>query len=444
MRIKLSACFFLLAALVPSPFAAVQHNTLSPAEAKAGWVLLFDGATKAGWHAGPTGTTNTWSIQDSSMTNPVTTTHSVDYAGTYELFTNDTSFSNFEFSAEWKLNLGGNSGIFIRVDRRHRACSASEFQVLDDVNHADASVLSKNPGETTVPIRRTASGYDLYPTTQDGVIGGSYVSAAKPYYEWSKGTIWANDSLIEHWLNGQKVTDFTISSDTNSNWYKRFKLSKYYTQTYCPTSMTNYRQTWARKPSGPFALQDHGDGTQVWYRNIKVRRFTPGEKLVSPLITSNQSLIGPAKVVLETAITGSTIRYTVDGSTPTDSSPVYTDTIRLYASATVKAKTFRPRFQTSDVESAGFVIIPSSVRMDGKSGGSRQAFLVGKKLFVANPGSESYTVELLTLNGRKRASFSGGTGSTTEFDLRDLEAGLYWVRAYDAKGHAETQRIFLP
>src|SRR6185436_10091043 len=105
-------------------------NRLSAAEKKAGWVLLFDGATKdAHWRVGLNGTANTWIIEDQALANPATSAGS-------EIFTKE-SYSDFELSLDWKLNIKGNSGIFFRVSGGSRLCSGQEFAILDDANGDD-------------------------------------------------------------------------------------------------------------------------------------------------------------------------------------------------------------------------------------------------------------------------------------------------------------------
>jgi hypothetical protein len=413
-------------------------NKLSAAEVKAGWVLLFDGVDKnAHWRNGYTGTAATTWVIDSGYMVPATG------SGGTEISTK-VNYSNFEFTMEWKQNIKGNSGIFYRVDSRSRPCSSTEWGILDDVNGDDRTALGHMPGETAMPIKRTAAAYDMYPTVQNGVVGSPYVGIAKPYAEWNQGVLWANDSLIEHWLNGQRVVNYKLGTP---DWLQRFQFSKYYAQTGCPTAM-NMQQTWGRLPTGLIGLQDHGGGLRIWIRNIKVRPFTPGEKLVSPLITPNGGTFsGPKKVIVEAAITGSTIRYTLDGSDPTETSPVYADSLMLSSSATVKTRTFRSLFQTSDVTSAAFTI--SGTGISRHNAGDFRVPQVsftqsGTRLIVDNKNGVPITVDIVSPAGRTHASFHA-IGGMQAYELGDLNAGIYLVKVRSAVGaQVRTQKIVIP
>src|ERR1043166_6332542 len=96
------------------PAPSASPNTLTSAEAKAGWRLLFDGKTTKGWRAYnaesmPSG----WQVVDGALTR-------VDRAG--DIITTDT-FRDFELSVDWNISPGGHSGIFYRGARRLRALS---------------------------------------------------------------------------------------------------------------------------------------------------------------------------------------------------------------------------------------------------------------------------------------------------------------------------------
>ena len=89
--------------------AATAPNTLTEAEAAAGWQLMFDGASLAGWHSyqKTSITDNGWILKDSSiyMRGPA--------AGAL-LAPEKFVLRNFEISIDWKIPESGNSGIFLR------------------------------------------------------------------------------------------------------------------------------------------------------------------------------------------------------------------------------------------------------------------------------------------------------------------------------------------
>ena len=317
-------------------------NKLSEAEKKAGWILLFDGVDKdAHWRVGEKGTSNNWVVENKTLASPNLAK---------DLFSKE-AFDNFEYSLEWKVNKAGNSGVFFRVNPDvGRFCSSSEYGILDDENGVDRTAMGHMPGQTSMPIKRTAANYDLYPTTKNGGNDSAYVGVAKPFGQWNQGVIWANGKFIEHWLNGQKVVDYELFTP---DWIKRYQASKYYLAAQCAA----YPDAWSRSEQGLLGMQDHGDSALVWFRNIKIRPFVPGSKLISPLMTpAGGKFTGPVQVKLDAAVTGAQIRYTLDGSDPTQTSPLYSGPITLNKNASLKARTYRERFLASDVMGGDFVL----------------------------------------------------------------------------------------
>lgn len=65
----------------------------------------------------------------------------------------------------------------------------------------------------------------------------------------------ADGKHIEHWMNGEKIVDFTIGSEP---WNAAKAAGKF-----------GKNEQFAAAPSGRIGLQDHGN--LVWYRNIKIR-----------------------------------------------------------------------------------------------------------------------------------------------------------------------------
>jgi hypothetical protein len=74
-----------------------------------------------------------------------------------------------------------------------------------------------------------------------------------------------------------------------------------------------------------------------------------------PVISPNGGLFGGSVLVsMNTQTPGAEIRYTLDGSEPTGSSPLYTAPFSLSQSTTVKAKSFHASLQDSTTMTAGF------------------------------------------------------------------------------------------
>jgi len=222
----------IVAALFGMPGIAAQDagmaNTLTVKEKAAGWRLLFDGKTTAGWRGYrqdsiPDG----WQAVDGALTR-------IGRGG--DIITID-EFDDFELAVDWKLGPGGNSGIFYRVVEGADLMwkMAPEMQLLDDAGHKDLT-----------PEQYTGANYALHAPTS---------KAAKPPGNWNQARIVVKGPHVEHWLNGVKVVDYELWTD---EWQRRVKASKF---------KDDERYGMAKK--GHIGLQDHGD--LVSFRNIKVR-----------------------------------------------------------------------------------------------------------------------------------------------------------------------------
>ncbi len=73
--------------------------------------------------------------------------------------------------------------------------------------------------------------------------------------------------------------------------------------------------------------------------------------LVPTISPTPQAFVGQMEVTIGTRFPGGTIRYTLDGSDPTATSPVYSKPIRLTKTTTVKARCFSSRDSTDVAES---------------------------------------------------------------------------------------------
>src|SRR2546430_3417943 len=107
---------------------AAPLNTLTPEERAAGWRLLFDGKTTAGWRGWkmdsmPSG----WQVVDGTLKR---------VKPAADIITKE-KFRNFELSLEWNIAKNGNSGIFYRASEDDNAIywSAPEMQVLRSEEH---------------------------------------------------------------------------------------------------------------------------------------------------------------------------------------------------------------------------------------------------------------------------------------------------------------------
>ncbi len=152
-------------------------------------------------------------------------------------------YDNFEFSLEWKISKGGNSGIFYHVveDTIYHSPyqTGPEYQILDDEGFPDPLEDWQTAG----------SNYAMHPTNSNKVL--------KPVGEWNSTRVIFNKGKVEHWLNGEKVVEFDKFSD---DWKAKRNSGKW-----------NDYPDYGNVENGYLGLQDHGAG--VWFRNVKVRRL---------------------------------------------------------------------------------------------------------------------------------------------------------------------------
>ncbi|WP_395738150.1 DUF1080 domain-containing protein [Prosthecobacter sp.] len=235
----------------PSEMLAAEANTLTAQEMAAGWRLLFDGRSTAGWHTygKKAVSAGSWQIKDGCLTLPQGNGRPNGTGG--DLVTN-AMYTNFEFAFEWRVGPGGNSGVeylFTEGEKRSASFYAGdqgdsplgfEYQVLDDAPHA------KNAAD-----RLAASIYSLVTATG---------KTLRPVGEFNEGRIVVDGNHVEHWLNGRKVAECGLGS---AELQRIIAGSKY-----------KYYPGVGVKRATPIALQDHG--AEVAYRNLKIRELRSG------------------------------------------------------------------------------------------------------------------------------------------------------------------------
>ena len=217
------------------------HRPLGPLLREAGWIELFDGRTTAGWRgigkeAFPE---QGWSIEDGCLV------HSA-RGGGGDLVTTE-EYGDFELELEWRVAAGANSGIKYRVRDQPGTGAAfgPEYQILDDAGHRDGGSR----------LTSAASMYGVMaPEGPEGYL--------RPAGEWNLARIVSRGDRIEHWINGHRVVDLVLGSET---WTAAVGRSKF-----------RNRPDYAAPGPGRIALQDHGD--EVAYRNLRLRELPgPGE-----------------------------------------------------------------------------------------------------------------------------------------------------------------------
>jgi len=244
-RSCLPALILALAAPLPSAWAEQAPNTLSEAEKRAGWKLLFDGTKPDAFRSYRQESLNAgWQVRDGALVRAA--------RGAGDIVTRD-QFEAFELQLEYRIAPGGNSGIMFHVTEEEDAPwkTGPEVQVLDNA-------AGKDP-------QKAGWLYQLYaPRVPDWVrkieeaVGRKppeHLDATRPAGEWNHVSLRVAPGDGEVAVNGVVYERFQKGS---KDWHERVAKSKF-------AAFPKF----GRADRGHVCLQDHGD--EVAYRSIKVR-----------------------------------------------------------------------------------------------------------------------------------------------------------------------------
>jgi hypothetical protein len=219
------------------------------------WQTLFDGKSSAGWRtlAKPEFPTNGgWTIEDGTI-------KSVAQGKRADIST-ARAFRNFELMFDWKLAKGTNSGVKYlvfgmrpnpevgRIDPEVPKALGLELQLIDDERVADAKV---EPSHGT---------------------GAMYLFAAPtaklpplPIGQWHTARILVKGGHVEHWLDGVKVLDTDLESESLRKTMQaqaREDIPKL-------KNLDELKADPAKKY--PLVITHHGG--DAWYRNLRIREL---------------------------------------------------------------------------------------------------------------------------------------------------------------------------
>jgi hypothetical protein len=228
MRLQYALCLTLAAVVCGRAAHAADAplNTLTPEEQSAGWKLLFDGKSTAGFRNYKKDEVGAgWKIVDGALTRAE--------KGAGDILTKD-QYGAFELSLEFNISPGGNSGVMYHVRETESAPwqTGPEIQIQDNVGGHDP--------------QKCGWLYQFYQSEKD---------ATKPAGEWNQLRIVISPEKCEHYMNGTKYVEYVIGSE---DWNARLAKSKF-------SKYANF----GKFDTGHICLQDHGN--LVAYRNIKIR-----------------------------------------------------------------------------------------------------------------------------------------------------------------------------
>ncbi|HEX8313030.1 MAG TPA: DUF1080 domain-containing protein [Chthoniobacteraceae bacterium] len=199
---------FLLLTLLALPLGAFA------ADAKDGWVPLFDGKSLEGWKANEN--PQTFSVKDGVLIVKGDRSH-LFYNGPVQ----NHEFKNFEFKAEVQTKAKANSGIFIHTGFQESGWPSKGYEIQVNNTHGDP--------------KKTAGVY--------GVKDNAEAPAKDD--EWFTIHVKVEGKRIITKVNDKQIIDFTEPADLGN--------------------------TTRKLSSGTFAIQGHDPGSEVHYRNISVK-----------------------------------------------------------------------------------------------------------------------------------------------------------------------------
>ena len=207
------------------------------------WITLFDGETFDGWKGYNSDVIpEKWGIEDGAIYVSKEGNSPDENTGFGRSIMTVETFENFELELDYRISYGGNSGIMYHVVESDKYDddydTGPEFQIIDDLYF-----------QNKIPAKQlTASNFD--------VLAPDSLPLNSPFL-WNRIKLVYVNGLVEHWVNGKKVLEFTEGS---TEWEEAVNNSKW---------VNGEFPDWSKSTSGHISLQDHGDFVQ--FRNIRIR-----------------------------------------------------------------------------------------------------------------------------------------------------------------------------
>ena len=249
--------------------AAAADNQLTAQEKAAGWKLMFDGKTFAGWEdpAKKVPPDDGFTIEDGCIKSLPHQTFNQD------LFT-EALYGDFEMEFDWKISPAGNTGIKYRIQDRVILVDEKPRQKFEDrVNESmrnrrkdrpakgqeyvigfEYQVLdnAKNPDAFRGTNHQAGALYDMLSPLKD---------ATKPVGEFNHSRLVVKGDAIQHWLNGVKVVDGSL----NAPEVAKGSAARWGTDSQLYELLVKHP-----KKECQISVQNHG--SDAWFKNIKIRK----------------------------------------------------------------------------------------------------------------------------------------------------------------------------
>jgi hypothetical protein len=221
MKVASFCCGLLFLTILNTPATAQHYTDLLHSKDLSQWMLENGGEVRSGWTLESDG--------------------SLHLAGRGGNLLSKEDYGDFDLWFEWKISAKGNSGIKYRVMQYGKSWLGPEYQIQDD------AAFPKMSAE-----HYTASLYDLVDRSQP-IFSRRYLDLN----EYSVGRVIVQRHRIRHWMNGNLVID---ERDDSEHFAAAVKDSKFRGQ-----------EGFGKNHTGKLMLTDHG--SEVWYRNIFIRRL---------------------------------------------------------------------------------------------------------------------------------------------------------------------------
>ncbi len=225
-------------------------NSLSADEKAQGWRLLFDGMKLIGMRGVQRSDplSSGWKIQAGELNLPKEI-RDMDRITGGDLITSE-QYYDFDFRFEWRTSASSESGVrYLVTEQIGKSPEGLEYQIIDDVHNS----------------RGLKGGGKMRSSSLEGVLppgANAKLRTADPLERrgdpWNEGRILVQGNKVQHWMNGEMVLEFELGPTLRNA---------------AAAEGLRVGPAWGGKKLTRIALLDQG--TEVAYRNLKIRVLTP-------------------------------------------------------------------------------------------------------------------------------------------------------------------------